>query len=575
MAQKKLKMTEAEKSELQEMMKVASSPEEIKAISEATGMPVEEVAAHAKNALQSSMGQILSVYEEPTPGWKDRALQYGMGALDYVAGGVRTGVGETALAIKAARDPNKEYDLGAAKERVLDAVVPDFIPYLDRATGHAERPAPSVGEYRKLGGWEMSPEQEAAPLIPGWESSFNPSQGTALNVGLDTLLGLSPAAFVKGAGKALGKQAGKMTYKEAEQALAAQLAKKPSIIEGGLFAVNEPLAKLGDALYRSRFKNADLATEAAGMRRFSDVMREGRASGITSHGIEKGVENLVSAKNADKLGIVEDVFNKAKTQATVPLNEAVAPLYSGDYQKELLKYGGTKSFKDSRTKAIRGLEETAVERLGFPLEELDNPEVAGTLRSMVKNQPLDVLDLEGMAKRAGDSARAARMYDKPGMMNVPSAGDRARFTAENMALGQAQDTIRDTARRTQGDLLDQMRPGAGGEVFQYNKDTASLLKGAPFVDRPFSKAPNSTRSAKFRLAEGAGAGSAEKNLLDLGQKIAVDSWDAGKLGTAKLLLNPWSRYGAQPLGRAAMVEEYAPQSRDSIWYYLDRAKKEK
>lgn len=499
---------------------------------------------------------VLTQKEAPTPNWGEKLLGYGISGLDYVPGLVRTGVGEAALAVQAMNDPNKEYDLGAAKERVVEAVKPDM------------RPATSVGEYRKMLGAQMSAEAEAKPLIPGdfIPEQFNPSQGTAIDVGLDALLGLSPTAFVKGVGKLLGKNTAKMTYRQAETALAEALKKNPSFVQKSLAFINEPVAKTGEALYRFRLRNADKATKAAGMRRFSDVMMENGRPGITSQGIEEGVQDILAKKSAAKREIVEGISDANPNQPMVKLGEVTQPLYEGEFKKNMGEYGATRSYKEARDKAVRGLEETAAERMGIPLEELDNVEVAPTIQALAKEQPLTALDLEGAAARAGDNARAARYYDKPGISNVPSATDRARFIKQNQAYGEAQDILRDKSRRLQGDLLDEMSPGSGGEVFKYNKDTAALLKGAPFVDRPFSKAAASSRSQNW-LAPPQGGG-----IWDRVGQLALDSKDAAMTATGKTLMNPWVRYMATPLGRAAVVEDYAPESRNNIWYYLDKAK---
>ena len=229
-----------------------------------------------------------------------RALQWIPG-VSYVPGLVRTAVGETALTLAGKNTPE------GFKERVMNAAVPD-VPFI--GTGAADAEAPSVGQYRDLmGGTEAWNHEKILPENP----YFNPTVGGTFDTGLGMLL--DPAVVAKGLGRDKklmtrpGVPVSGATSAEAKAALAERVAKEAGktmpqrFLEGAKNMSISPFEELSTLLRRSRFKEADRATRAAGKERFSDVFQREGISGVGQQGIERGILKNIEEQNNSIKGL--------------------------------------------------------------------------------------------------------------------------------------------------------------------------------------------------------------------------------------------------------------------------------
>lgn len=281
--------------------------------------------------------------------------------LDYLPGLARTAVGEGALALAG------KNTMQGAKERALDAVVPDFIPGMSHLIPQAGRPAPSSGEYRKLLGYgnEQSPAM-AENVLPD-NFPVNASRGKTLDFLSDMFLDPN---IMRGAYRGLrygkaGAMADKagMTLEEARAALNEELQKKynmGSVEKGARTAgsfLMDPAGTIGEGMYNWRFRNADRAARELNLKLqrlgkpmqfkpMSQVMSENGRPGFTSQGIKEGVDNIIANKeNAiDELHAPNDVM----PPATRPQSQVLEPLYGSDVERRIRTPGTTGAFNSAR-----------------------------------------------------------------------------------------------------------------------------------------------------------------------------------------------------------------------------------
>ena len=309
--------------------------------------------AKLKNAYQA----ILQQNELPVPALAPdsamlRLLEFIPG-VSYAGGLARTAVGEAAVAAKDI--PSGKYDPKAAGGRILDAVAPD-VPFVEN--GPFSKSAKSVGEYTDLlgvkgtGGLIFPPNEYANPTYRGALETLG---GMALDPALLRSI-LSP------------KTATSMAGKTAE------------------FLVN-PAESTGEALLKSRFKEADLKNIAAGKRPFSEVFRETKAPGITSEGVRAGLPDIIAKESQ----VVDDILKEidaAKPIGGAPkatMSEVLSPLDSPEMQKKLTMNTTNEAYGAAKEEVLAPFEK----------EILSNPSAKRVLQEKELLSGKAVLDADG------------------------------------------------------------------------------------------------------------------------------------------------------------------------------------
>lgn len=94
------------------------------------------------------------------------------------------------------------------------------------------------------------------------------------------------------------------------------------------------------------------------------------------------------------------------------------------------------------------------------------------------------------------------------------------------------------------DLLDEARPGLGGQVYLRQKDMAGLLEGGAWLDRAPKTGPTSRSQIAFNPWQGRALVGAEK--------LANNAAMAGY----QVMRNPYTRYLAAPAARSLWLENY-------------------
>ncbi len=515
-------------------------------------MPEGEQKAIAKQTLQQLTNKVLETKQLPAqPLQIEKPLLH---ALDYFPGILRAGLGEAAVAAKHAyKGEPQEADVG---QRLKEAINP-----------FDSKMAESGAEINKRLGVEPSTttfadtEAGKALGVPS-DAWYNMSANTAKALPWDLL----DPAMVKGALKMLSKSPAKLTAKEAEAELARQIEKSKSngILSGALNLAVDPGEQLGNMGIRNRLANADKATRARGIRPFSDVYMENSSKlnpfkGVTSEGIQDATENMVSSIGDKKRAILE--ANPTAQKAT--LAQVMEPLSSSDFQEKMLTYGNTGAYQDAAANVRKSLEETAAARhpVAPSIYNSGNEgRVFGGVPEAISPK-LSPMDLENMARTAQDKAAAARVYAKPGVVSVKNLTD-LKMIPTNMAEGELQHAVGMQARDLQAGLLDAASPGAGGDVYRANKDLNTLLTGAPYIDRKFSRAGNSSSRSQDWLR-----GISEGKLRLAGDAI-LGAKDVGQMAASQALRSPWMRVGGIPAARAAWRDSFTQRQAEDPWLLL-------
>lgn len=153
-----------------------------------------------------------------------------------------------------------------------------------------------------------------------------------------------------------------------------------------------------------------------------------------------------------------------------------------------------------------------------------------------------------MAGAAQQKAATRKFYlsrDRfsPDSPQTPPVSREALAAEGGLYAGQGQHL-----RGLQEDLLDEARPGLGGDVHRINQESSSLLEGGPYIDRPKPTPSTGKPTSRSRLAFG-GAPMMAMDALGTGSKTAA-------MAGYQALSNPWIRRGALPAARAMMVDDY-------------------
>lgn len=494
----------------------------------------------AKGKLQEFTGMLMEKYDTPVrPLEVEKPLVH---ILDYIPGILRTGLGEAAIAAKRAMNGEPQ-ELDKAFANAKTAINPfdgEMAPGGQDITTRLgiEEGGPGLAE---------TPVGKAMGLTPGGKLDIT-KKGFA-SFGIDML---SPEALsgLKNGLQSLAKSGTKKTAVQLTKDLAAELerAKNPSLLQGMKDFAIDPVGKIGDKLYKNRFKDADKAAIAKGQRPMSNVMLEHGAPGITSTGIQNGIDDIVETEAARKRAALAQM---PKDGPTAPLGEVVNdPLHSPAFEEERLTYGNTEGLDAARQKILDSYDHTSKARYGA-----DAPPLL--------EQPMSVHDLERLAGASQKRAAAARAYNRPSLHGVPSLADLSMGEPAKAAFGDLQAEIGMSARDVQNRLMDTAAPGLGGEVFSANKNLSSVLSGAPFLDRPFSRGGNvSSRQGQWlRNVPLGGAWRAST-------EAAMAAKDVAQTAAAKAMMSPWTRIGVAPAARSAWAQDFRQRDAENPWNLL-------
>lgn len=588
------------------------------------GSPEKEA---MKARFKDAHDQILEKYDsqgliDNTPGRFSKPLHL----IDYGSGLLRTAVGETGLAAKAAWDKAmgkpSSYSAGSAVARGIQAVNP------------WDKPALGMENYLDLGGaGDMGSIQDA-------EGGYKLTGKKALGFAGD--MALNPSFLKKGLESILGSGAESLAerppitadvMREAEQTAKDSSAREMSpgimpavkALPGQVANVaTDPVGALRDALLRMRFRNADNAVEMAGTGggivkrpKPSQIFQESGGKGITSEQIRQDARAIVN-RNSDQIdhmtndvagissdGIYRGVPSEIAANPNMHARTAMHPLYTPEQQlAERTPFtakdaqGARAQIEDEFRTAAQGnpqlmsLVGQQVERAGVPetvdgqmplwktppeLVTRSTPEVnlmtddgfirasrpAKTVQSyeggeaavappassdpLSVDEPYSLPQVSTMASAAQGKAATRKFFlsrDRfaPDAPQTPPAS-REALAAEGGLYAQQGAHL----RGLQEDILDEARPGLGGDAHQINQRTSSLLEGMPYIDRPKPTPAAGRPTARSRSAFGGYP------------MMAIDAaTSAGKTGAMagyQALSNPVVR-GMAPAARAMWLENY-------------------
>lgn len=545
--------------------------------------------------------------------------------IGYPADLLRTGIGETALAVAG------KNDLKGAGSRILDAVAPD-LPYVK--SGPFARPALGAGEYREKlgqtgGKWDetLFPESTGIPLTKGGALDFT------ANAALDPIL-------LKGLISSMASKA-KPTIEALQKQFAQEIenAKNRGSFTSNLKAIpkffGNPAKTLGEGLENMRFADADMAAVDANQRPFSSVWREHGKPGITSRGVDLGKEKMMQAESTtvnkllEEVPTGEDLVTRAKKFYTEKFGPETASKM--DYSDELklqqqLGYvhpradvmdvmNSPKIEENIATEGLTGPTLTAKQNLGDVFREtaLADPELVrahqaalareaaeleraatttklgkdalgGTtyeeLNPLPYNQkpvPTDILDfkekfyspkeLNALAKSMQGIAAASRasVYNAPNpAMQVLNKTEQRMAPLFQKAEGSMAADVGARARELQHETLASIAPEKGAESLKATKNMATMLKAGPFTSEPYL-GPNQSSTRMGRILRYSGSpvvGGAIEALQDVK--------GTGALALGKALASPWSVYGAQPALRGYLNEQASKDRMNTPWAILQR-----
>lgn len=373
-----------------------------------------------------------------------RALQWIPG-VSWIPGIARTAVGETALTLAG------KNTLEGAKERVANALAPD-VPFV--GSGPFAQEAPSVGQYRDLmGGTE---EWNTQKILPE-NRFFNPTVGGTFDTGVGMLL--DPAVISKGLGldkklmtRAPGLPTEAVTSAEAKAALAQRVAQEAGksmprrFMEGAKNMTISPSEQLATLLRRSRFKEADKATRAAGKERFSDVFQREGTSGIGQQGIEQGILKTIKEQNSEIQGLARQSLDDDLHTFKLPngneqvrrtgahpratMSEVIEPLNSPELNAKTMNANTGKVYTEARNDALEAFDREA---------ELKNPTGWENRKALTGKPMFDPVTGEPLLRTTNPStmAKGYKTVTEPGptvmrpgekkVVVTPSTGLRPGF----------------------------------------------------------------------------------------------------------------------------------------------------
>jgi len=347
-----------------------------------------------KAAFKSAHARILQEQDMPVEAIAPDA--HLLGILDYGSGMARTALGETALNAKAALKGG-EYDQEAGKARGWDAIIPVGNPaansgfYLEQL---------GMGEGGRLSNTSLG---QMMGVTPGGAVDITPrgALGFALDAGitprnLQRPFAGKPAAPL--AGRTAAFYAKQLAEQQAAERVAAPRGFWPSIsvkpergktsirgdMGGALPALGnalhsgimDPLNKLGELLYKSRFSNADAAAEQAGKKLPSQIMMENGTPGFTSQGIRDGFRRIVDrAENS-----IDQIDTPAEVGffPTRPQSLFMEPIDASKASRAAQLPGSSMAIAEAEANALTQFEHAARQDPGVVQMAQEAKDAAGT-----------------------------------------------------------------------------------------------------------------------------------------------------------------------------------------------------
>lgn len=526
-------------------------------------------------AVRNVHAQMLEHYDMPTEAIAPDAHM--LGIVDWGSGLARTGAGEGALAAKAAYDKattgETKWDLGSAANRIANAAIP------------VGEPATSSGQYLDMlgvpeGGMLSDTalgKKMGVERMGRWDITPRGAAGFALD------MGLTPKALMRGAAPAAAMTAGKTAAELAAENAAAgaerKLAPPPTVpqqtLQGGKAilsgALTDPLKQLGELLYKRRFGAADEAAEATGKKLPSTIMMENGMPGVTSGGIKKGMKSII---NREENAI--DQLHTPESAGMMPVrnrSEFLTPLNSADTQKALKIPGSSIAVEGAVNDVTNQFEHAAMQDEALMGNWQKSKMEAGKVRTdpntgellferrgegrmdapLSVNPPATKSVLQHAEQQFGPSdarqirrnfqsqARDAGWYSKRDVLEPGAkAASDAKAAMYNKVGGRAGEL--------ELEMLDEAKPGLGGEVYGKHQNISGLMEGAPYLDREFTGG-GPTRATTGGARAISPWGTMTKDLVSGAMGVA-------EAGGGKVLMNPWTRYLAAPAARSAWINDY-------------------
>lgn len=542
--------------------------------------------------------------------------------VDYGSGLLRTGVGETGLAL-------------AGKNNI-----PDAAERVARAVNPLDRPALGMREYLDLGGaGNMGTLQDA-------EGNYKVTGKGAAGFAGDMLL--NPAMVVGGLKALLAREAAPVApqitadvMREAERNAkdaASKAMTQPTSwsdvwggAKRGFSAAMDPLTALREKLLAMRFKNADDAVQLSesggkivGRPLPSQIFKESGANGITSKQIRQDMRAIVERNGqridsmvneisdiAPDFGITRGTPEMATNPQLLDPKSAMYPLYSPEQAaRERTPFIARESQaarrqieSDFRSAAegdpglMRQLEEQKAQQgsqvfapngqilndrqqflPGMQPPKPTTTNIPGLMRGpegewLRTERPITINEGQGPAvapKISTDPLSVDEFYPLPKVSEMASnaqgrAAERKFFLSRDRFSPDAPQTPPLTRgelaaegglyaeqgqhlRQLQEDLMDEARPGLGGDAHRINQRTSSLLEGGSYLDRPKPTPAAGKATSRSKQAFGGVPMMAVNTFGDATKPVMMAGYQA--------LRSPWVTSVAAPAARAYWLENF-------------------
>lgn len=303
-----------------------------------------------------------------------------------------------------------------------------------------------------------------------------------------------------------------LTAPEARQLVQSRIAAlKSGAAPGGVSTLEKLLGALldpagtgvpmaGRAIYRSTMGAADRKALADTGQRFSDVAREGNIWG-SQEGRIPGIDKMIAEKSAANRASVSNISDIAQNAARAPEEAVFDPMYNylereqaGGNPLEAIKTKDKILAEQSARRGATNIPSTG-DRLKLPSGEVvdlpydippghaQNPEAFG-YRYLQDATPTGDIGISNLNKLKQDWQGNARRNGAYADNFFANPQEKALSRVEGGAYKQGAGA----AARQVEDLADQVKPGAGGDIYSNNRDIQTLLTGEG--ELPNTGAPN-------------------------------------------------------------------------------------